>query len=246
VLLYIVLVSLLTSIAFSIGGVGSAIAIIPIMHWMGVSLSIAKPTGLFINILSMSTATVYNVKNRKLDTKLALPVIISATSISPIGAYCTKLFPERVVIWILIVFLLYSGSMMLFFRSERQSRKSKHSVSILVSVGAIAGFLGGLLGVGGGGIISPSLILLGYDPKRVAGATALIVAISSLTGFAEYIYMGSIDIKLLLAVSSVALLGGWLGTRLMHNKMSSVQVKKAIGVLLFLFAIKMIEGRIFQ
>ncbi len=241
-LFYIVLASLLTSIVFSIGGVGSAIAIIPIMHWLGVPLNVAKPTGLFINILSMSTATVYNIKSRKLDFKLALPVIISTTLTSPLGAYSTKLIPEKTVIWVLIAFLLYSGSMMLLFKPKKIQGKISRSLLIPISVGAIAGFLGGLLGVGGGGIISPSLILLGHDPKRVAGATALIVAVSSSTGFVEYAHMGSINATLLIAVSSVALIGGWLGTRLMHNKMSSTQVKKAIGVILFLFALKMIGG----
>lgn len=107
-------------------------------------------------------------------------------------------------------------------------------------IGGIAGFLGGLLGVGGGGIISPALIMLGYEPKKVAATTALVVFFSSLSGFLTYWGMGTLDLRLLAWVSISALAGGWIGTHLMHFKMSSEQVKKAIGMILYLMVVKML------
>ena len=47
----------------------------------------------------------------------------------------------------------------------------------------MAGFLGGLLGVGGGNVILPGLTWLGLDAKVAAGTTALAVVFSSLSGF---------------------------------------------------------------
>ncbi|AEK72740.1 putative permease [Thermococcus sp. 4557] len=231
------LIAFILSIVFSIGGVGSAVAIVPVMGWLGVPLMSAKPTGLFINTLSMLSATAKNLKHGKLDVRFGLPILVTATVASPLGAYSGKFIPHRIVLAVFVLFLLYSGTMMLFFRPRKRREGGNHIIEGSL-IGGIAGFLGGLLGVGGGGIISPALILLGYEPKKVASTTALIVFFSSLSGFLTYWGMGTLDWELLLWVSIPAIAGGWLGTHLMHFKMSSSQVKRMIGVIMYLIALK--------
>ena len=216
---------------------GSAIAIVPVMGWLGIPLMTAKPTGLFINTLSMFSATLKNIRHGKLDHRFGLPILVTATLASPLGAYSGRFIPHRVVLAVFVAFLLYSGTMMIFFRPKGRERKGNHIVEGSL-IGGIAGFLGGLLGVGGGGIISPALILLGYEPKKVAATTALVVFFSSLSGFITYWGMGALDWKLLLWVSLPAIAGGWLGTHLMHFMMSSAQVKKVIGVIMYVIALK--------
>ncbi|WP_048149585.1 sulfite exporter TauE/SafE family protein [Thermococcus sp. AM4] len=225
------------SVVFSIGGVGSAIAIVPVMGWLGVPLMTAKPTGLFINTLSMFSATLKNIRHGKLDHRFGLPILVVATLMAPVGAYSGKFIPKVYVLWVFVAFLIYSGTMMIFFRPKEREGKGNHIVEGSL-IGGIAGFLGGLLGVGGGGIISPALILLGYEPKKVASTTALIVFFSSLSGFLTYWKLGTLDWELLLWVSLPAIAGGWLGTHLMHFKMSSAQVKKVIGVIMYVIALK--------
>ncbi|BAA30451.1 sulfite exporter TauE/SafE family protein [Pyrococcus horikoshii] len=233
------LISFILSVIFSIGGVGSAIAIVPVMAWLGVPLMTAKPTGLFINTLSMLSATVKNLKHGKLELKLGLPILLVATMVAPLGAYTGKFIPRRYIFLIFMAFLVYSGTMLLFFKPRKRAENGNHLVEGSV-IGGIAGFLGGLLGVGGGGIISPALIMLGYEPKKVAATTALVVFFSSLSGFLTYWGMGTLDLRLLAWVSISALAGGWIGTHLMHFKMSSEQVKKAIGMILYLMVVKML------
>ncbi|KUH32893.1 permease [Thermococcus celericrescens] len=224
------------SVVFSIGGVGSAIAIVPVMGWLGIPLMSAKPTGLFINTLSMLSATVRNLKAGKLDVRFGLPILLLATLMAPVGAYSGKFVPHRAVLVVFVGFLLYSGTMMLFFRPKARGSGKGTVEGILI--GGIAGFLGGLLGVGGGGIISPALILLGHEPKKVAATTALVVFFSSFSGFLTYWGMGTLDWSLLLWVSVPAIAGGWFGTHLMHSKMSSEHVKKVIGAIMYVIAIK--------
>jgi len=231
------LIAFILSIVFSIGGVGSAVAIVPVMGWLGIPLMTAKPTGLFINTLSMFSATLKNIRHGKLDHRFGLPILIVATIMAPLGAYAGKFIPRVYVLWVFVAFLLYSGTMMIFFRPKRRGSGGNHIVEGSL-IGGIAGFLGGLLGVGGGGIISPALIMLGYEPKKVAATTALVVFFSSLSGFLTYWGMGTLDWELLLWVSVPAITGGWLGTHLMHFKMSSEQVKKVIGVIMYLIALK--------
>ncbi|WP_456444149.1 sulfite exporter TauE/SafE family protein [Thermococcus sp.] len=231
------LVSFVLSVIFSIGGVGSAIAIVPTMTWLGIPLMTAKPTGLFINTLSMLSATLKNLKHGKLDHRFGLPILLVATTMAPLGAYAGKFIPKVYVLWVFVAFLLYSGTVMVFFKPRRHPKTGNHVVEGSI-IGGMAGFLGGLLGVGGGGIISPALIVLGYEPKKVAATTALVVFFSSLSGFLTYGGMGTLDWRLLLWVSIPAIAGGWLGTHLMHFKMSSEQVKKVIGIIIYAIALK--------
>ncbi len=207
------------------------------MAWLGIPLMTAKPTGLFINTLSMLSATLKNLKHGKLDHRFGLPILLVATAMAPVGAYAGKFIPKVYVLWVFVGFLLYSETVMVFFKPRRHPKTGNHVVEGS-TIGGIAGFLGGLLGVGGGGIISPALIVLGYEPKKVAATTALVVFFSSLSGFVTYWGLGTLNWVLLLWVSVPAIAGGWIGTHLMHFKMSSEGVKKVIGIIIYVIAIK--------
>ncbi|MGQ9815144.1 MAG: TSUP family transporter, partial [Candidatus Roseilinea sp.] len=101
-------------------------------------------------------------------------------------------------------------------------------------------FLGGLLGVGGGNFILPVLSWLGLDAKTAAGTTALIVVFSSLSGFLGHATLSGLDPLFLAIMAVMAAAGSLVGSQLMKTKVSSAQLKKIIGVLLWLIAVKMI------
>jgi hypothetical protein len=132
--------------------------------------------------------------------------------------------------------------MMLFYKAkERQVESStKKSVGYGVGVGSLAGYLGGLLGVGGGNFIVPVLVWLGFNPKKAAATTAFIVIFSSLSGFLGHVSLGNINLWLLSLCALGSISGALLGAYLMTKKLSARQVKLAIGVILYLIAIKMI------
>ncbi len=87
---------------------------------------------------------------------------------------------------------------------------------ILVLLGAVSGFLSGLLGIGGGLVIVPVLVMLGYEIKFAAAVSLLAVLVICLVGTVSFAALGEVDwlISALVAVGSVA--GVLLGTRLMR------------------------------
>ena len=109
-------------------------------------------------------------------------------------------------------------------------------------MGGIAGYLGGLLGVGGGDFIVPALVWLGFDPKKASGTTSFIVIFSSLAGFLGHTAMGHIDVPLLALSALGSIAGAYLGAWLMARKLQSAQVKTVIGVVLYVIAAKMLWG----
>lgn len=230
------------SFIFALGGVGSALVLIPVLHWLGVPLNAAKPTGLMINAISMGAASFSNIKNGLLDFRLGMPIIITSMILAPVGAWCSVLVSRNAVLWVFVGFLVFSGLMLLFYRrrgGEENYREDRPVVTPAL-IGAGAGFLSGLLGVGGGMMISPMLIFLGFNPKKVATITAFVVPFSSIIAFAAYALMGTVQWQVLICASVAAYFGGTLGTKVMHGHLRSATIKSFLGVVLLGMAGKMI------
>jgi hypothetical protein len=190
----------------------------------------------------MLGATYSNFKEKRLDILLGLPIILSSMILAPVGAWVSHLLPTRLLLSIFIVFLFFSGSMMLFFKGSKyadQYREDRPIVGPLFT-GALAGLISGLLGVGGGGIISPLMILQGFNPKKVATVTAFAIPFSSFSAFLAYAAMGSISIKILAFAGLAAWGGGYLGTKVMQKKMRPNTVKKILGGVLLLIGVKLL------
>lgn len=239
--LIIVILSFGLSFIFALGGVGSAVVLIPALSWVGVPFNLARPTGLFVNCVSMVGATYSNIREKRLDVWLGLPIIISSIVMAPVGAWVGHLIPTRILMMVFIAFLFFSGSMMLFFKGSKyadQYRVDRPVVGPLL-VGVLAGFVSGLIGVGGGGIISPLMILQGFNPKKVTTVTAFSVPFSSFSAFIAYAAMGSVSLRILAFAGLAAWGGGYLGTRFMQAKMNPQTVKRILGGALFLIGLKL-------
>jgi len=237
----IVLISFVASFIFALGGVGAAIVLIPVMIFMGIPITVAKPVGLFYNTVSLAGASVSNIKNKRLDFKLGIPIILFSFLFAAVGAYLSKFIPTHIVLFLFIAFLLFSGLMFLFFKGKKQEvyRKDRPYVALSL-IGVIAGLLSGLLGIGGGGIISPLMLLLGFNPKKIAAITAFVVPFSSFAGFLTYWSMGKINWPLLFWVSVAGVGGATLGTMFMHKQLNPKTVKKILAIILLAMAVKMI------
>ena len=240
--LIIIFLSFGLSFIFALGGVGSAVVLIPILSWLGVPFNLARPTGLFVNCVSMLGATYSNFKEKRLDIRLGLPIIFSSIILAPVGAWVGHQVPTRFLFFVFIGFLFFSGSMMLFFKGSKYANQYREDRPVAgpLLVGALAGFISGLLGVGGGGVISPLMILQGFNPKKVATVTAFSIPFSSFAAFVAYAAMGSISLKILAFAGLAAWGGGYLGTKLMQKKMHPQTVKKLLGGVLLLLGIRLL------
>ncbi|WP_300668545.1 sulfite exporter TauE/SafE family protein [Desulfoluna sp.] len=239
--LIITLLSFVLSFIFALGGVGSALALIPALTWLGIPFAQARPTALFVNTVSMLGATVSNIREKRLDIQMGLPIIASSILLAPVGAWVSHRLPTRIVLIVFVGFLAFSGAMMLFFKGSKYASQYRDDRPVVgpVLVGIVAGFLSGLLGVGGGGLISPLMIAQGFNPKKIAAVTAFAVPFSSFSAFLTYAAMGSVSIKLLAFAGLAAWGGGYLGTLVMQRKMKPASVKKCLGVVLLLLAVRL-------
>jgi hypothetical protein len=240
------LIAALITFAFTtvltISGVGAAFILIPVFIAMGIPLLTAMSTALLLNSVSMAFASISFSRAKLILFRTAVPVLVAATVLSPLGAVTAGRLPESLLKWILTGFIVFAATMMLFYRPHDRHIEASPNKEIAfgAGVGSLAGFLGGLLGVGGGNIIAPALVLLGIDTRKAVATTAFIVIFSSLAGFLSHVSTGNVDIYLL-ALCVVGSIGGaLLGAYLMRKKLNPSQVKLTLGIVLYLIAIKMV------
>jgi hypothetical protein len=226
----------------AMAGLGAAFLFVPLFYYLGVPLAEATPTALLLNAVSLSFATITYWRARLINWRVGLPVLVMAVILSPLGARVTPYVDKTILLALFAAFLVFAGFMMLFYRPKPRASDPSRVQEVIAgtSVGTVAGFLGGLLGVGGGNFIVPVLNWLGLDAKMAAGTTALVVVFSSLSGFLGHATLGGID-PLFVGINAVmAAVGSIVGARLMTRQLSSAQLKTLIGVLLWLIAAKMI------
>jgi uncharacterized membrane protein YfcA len=104
--------------------------------------------------------------------------------------------------------------------------------------------LSGLVGVGGGTIIIPALVLLfGFSQHLAQGTTlALMVPPIGLLAAWTYYKQGYVDLKAAGLICLGFILGGWIGAQF-AVKLSNAVLEKTFGVFLLIIALKMIFGR---
>ena len=108
---------------------------------------------------------------------------------------------------------------------------------VLILEGAIVGIVTGLVGVGGGFLIIPALVLFGGLKMRIAVGTSLtIIAAKSFIGFYKYLDVLraeklNIDWELLAIFTAIGILGSMVGGRI-SKKVPQKSLKKGFGVFL--------------
>ena len=229
--------TLVLSTLFALGGVGSATALVPLLNMMGLPFGLSKALGLFVNTSTTIIASIMNLKRRVLDVRFTFPLAISLMLFAPVGAYLSQYVDEKTMKWMLAGFLFFSASMMLFGKKEAKNIYRKQWV--LYVIGVSVGVFSGMVGVGGGSLILPLLIMLGYDAKKMAIAVTFIIPFSTFSAFLMYANTIHIDCILLGITAIAAVLGGYIGNRIMHFKLDSKQIKKIIAILLYLISIKL-------
>jgi len=236
------IVTFVFTTVLTIAGVGAAFILIPVFTWLGIDLRVAMATALLLNAIAMGIASARFIPAGLVVFKTAVPIMVVATFFSPLGAYVSQFLPVTLLKWLFVAFLLFAASMMVFYRAQQQER-SPSTIALMgygLGVGSAAGFLGGLLGIGGGNFIVPVLVWLGFDPKKASATTAFIVVFSSVSGFLGHASLGGIRVGLLAWTALGSVLGAALGSYLMQARLQSGQVKVVIGVILYLIALSIL------
>jgi len=129
-------------------------------------------------------------------------------------------------------------------KPEPESAEISYTVKLIggTIIGLVVGVMAGLLGIGGGVFIVPLLIYALKMPTKTAAATSIfIVVFSSFSGFLTHISLAGTDWKFILLAAIFSFSGGQLGSKIMSEKLKGKVVRRIFGVVLIVFAFKLIQ-----
>ncbi|MDH5603100.1 MAG: sulfite exporter TauE/SafE family protein [Cyclobacteriaceae bacterium] len=111
----------------------------------------------------------------------------------------------------------------------REYLEGELNKGLVMLQGLFCGFLSGFVGIGGGFIIVPALVILAKLPFKSAVGTALfIIAVNSMVGFLGDALNYSIDWFFLLSIATLSVLGIIIGN-LASRKLPTLQLRKSFG-----------------
>lgn len=259
---YIFCLGLVAATLGSIVGLGGGVFIVPVLLYLQehvpalnhITPQIAVGTSLLVICFTALGSVWGNIRNKKIDVPSAFFFFIAMAPGTLLGAYLNNLLNET-------SFQLIFGCMMLvvlFFLVQNKRMKPKNirwHVSktyqdnlgnefeygyhryLAFAICLLIGVLQGMLGIGGGSLLVPAMILLFWFPTHLAIATTmLVILLSAIIGSVGHITMGNIDWLLLAFLAPGALLGGRLGA-FISTKISNVWLATLLKWVIFLLAI---------
>lgn len=114
---------------------------------------------------------------------------------------------------------------------------------LIICIGLTAGILSGLIGIGGGIIIVPMLLFVGFSQQQAQGTSlAALLPPVTLLAVINYHKEGSIDWKYALLISVFFIFGGYLGSKIALSLDQRI-LKKIFGFILLAIAGKMIFSK---
>lgn len=236
----------IASFVFAMLGLGGGMVYVPVLNWAGFDMvSVAIPLGLLLNGLNTGLVLIPFARKKMVDWKGGAVMAATALVASPLGAMTSDKVPVQ-TLKILFALMVIAAAMRTLWASklpEPDSMMTFKKRSIIgFFVGGFAGFVGGMLGLGGGFIIAPILMMMGYKTKEAAATTAFVVTFSSISGYLGHVSQGHMNWWLTVIVVIAVIIGSQMGGRYMTQKAKSKQVKIIYAVVLLLIAIKLVYG----
>lgn len=125
-----------------------------------------------------------------------------------------------------------------------QQTSNMNTILILLAVGLVAGFMSGLVGIGGGVIIVPILVYFLHQNQKMAQGTTLFMFLLpiGLLGVYNYYKGGQIDFKSAFIMASTFIIGSYLGSKTALT-IDTKLVKQIFGAMIILVGFKMLLNK---
>jgi uncharacterized membrane protein YfcA len=237
------IIILAASFLFAMLGLGGGMVYVPALNWAGYDfISVALPLGLLLNGLNTAFALIQFGRKKLVDWKGGSFMALSALIASPIGAYMAKYVPVTGLKAAFAFLVIFAAVRMLLQANKQEPTEKaelKKRIIIGILVGLSIGFIGGMLGIGGGFIFAPVLMALGYKTKEAAATTAFVVTFSSFSGYLGHAAQGNMNWPLTIILVIAVIIGSQFGARFMSNQAKPKMVKKIYAIVLIAIAIKL-------
>lgn len=237
-ILFPILVFVIAFLYSSVGH-GGASGYLALMALFGVAPESMRSTSLALNVFVAGIAFISYYRAGHFQLKLILPFIAASVPCAFLGAL-VKINPSVYKI-ILGIFLLFAVGRLLFVPKAITGSSSAPPLWIALLTGAILGFFSGMIGIGGGIILSPLLILLHWaGMKETAAASAFFILLNSVSGLAALNINGLHFENQMIIWIVMGILGGLAGSYSGSFKIKPVLLRYPLALVLLVASIKLL------
>ncbi|OUL61953.1 sulfite exporter TauE/SafE family protein [Flavobacterium sp. AJR] len=224
---------------YSSVGHGGASGYLALMAIFAFPIGIMKPSALLLNLFVSSISFFFYYKMNYFKPKLFYPFAIASIPAAFIGGFIT--LDSTVYKVILGLVLVFAAFRLFGFFNFKEKEAVVIKLPFALALGFGIGLLSGMLGIGGGIILSPILLFLGWaSVKESAAVSSLFIFVNSLAGITGYFLGGKtipIDSFYLVPIAVFGgILGGYYGSGYFSNK----TLKYVLGVVILLASVKLI------
>ncbi len=228
----------------SMSGLGGGFLSVPLLYYIGVSMPIAVATSKFMVFINSIISTYRYIEKIKLPLNLYIAVVVPMIITAYLGAFLVAILPVNILSTIIGLILFVSALRMLLQRNNTgRSTSQKQGLSMYIQgafSGALAGFVAGISGLGGGVVNVPVFIyILGLDPHLAVSLSMACIIPSSISSVIRHIIDGLIDWSIGIPLSIGALIGGWIGPRI-ALRMKKEKLVKIIGGVMIIATLRII------
>ena len=228
----------LTAILYSSVGFGGGSTYLALLFIWGIPYYIFPIIALCSNIIVVSGNCFNYIKAGNLNLKLLSPYLLGSIPMAFIGG---SLLVDKKIFEILLFFVLAIAGILLLinFKSYDNESKNYKKIPKLISIliGAILGFVSGIVGIGGGIFLSPILFLIrAAKPKHIVTAASIFILINSISGVVGQLTKSSVlnEINNYWILFLIVLIGGQIGNFL-NLKIFSPRILVLITSVLVIF-----------
>ena len=220
-------------------GHGGASGYLALMAIFSVAPEVMKPTALLLNLFVSLTSFIQFCRGGYFNWKLFLPFALASVPMAFAGGMIT--LDADIYKKILGVLLLVPIIRFLFSRNIRVEETNKATLLPALLIGAMIGLLSGMIGIGGGIILSPVLLLLRWaDMKQTAAVSALFIFVNSLSGLAGQLTQGIQFSSDMWAYVGFAFAGGLFGAYYGAMRFKHAVLKYLLALVLVMASFKLL------
>lgn len=233
--------SILPIIAFLYASVGhgGASGYLALMALFSFAPETMKPTALLLNLFVAGIAFVQYYKAGYFNKKLFLAFAITSIPLAFIGGLIEV--DASVYKRILAVLLVFAILKMLNVFGKESDMVRDVKLWQGLTVGSVIGFFSGLIGIGGGIILTPVILLLHWGKmKEAAAVSALFIWVNSASGLVGQMAGGATLSLQAFVMVGLALVGGFFGSYYGSKKLNNKKLRYLLAFVLIIASVKLI------
>jgi len=232
---------LLAVVAFLYASVGhgGASGYLALMAIFALPVSVMKPSALLLNLFVSGISFFFYYKKDFFKPTLFYPFAITSVPAAFIGGMIPL---ENSFYKILLgIVLILAAMRLLGFFNNKEKESTKINIPLAMGIGFGIGLLSGMLGIGGGVILSPILLILGWATlKETAAISSLFIFVNSIAGLSGY-FMGDKTFPTeSFYLVPIAVFGGMLGAHYGSGYFSNKALKYVLATVILLASVKLI------